>query len=106
MSVYDIFDAVFFISLAGIVVGLLSLVIKVCLKSKCEHFTCCYGCFTIDRRVDLEVQEEIHRMDVGAPDDLEMQSVQPQQPSAVSTKTSTKTKRPSFDIKNDKLESV
>ena len=100
MSVYEIFDAVFFISLAGIVTGLLGLLVKVCLKSKCEHFKCCYGCFEIDRRVDLEVQEEIHRIDVGAPDDLEMHNTQP---SAISSKP----KRPSVTKEdNNNLENV
>ena len=55
----DTYDAVFFISLATILVGALSVSAKYCLKSKCEHFSCCWGLFTIDRRVDLEVQEEI-----------------------------------------------
>jgi len=80
------YDAVFFISLAGIIVGLLSLIIKVCLKSKCEHFKLCWGIITIDRRVDLEVQEEMHRMDLGASDDLEMNPAQQQAPPSQSIK--------------------
>jgi hypothetical protein len=41
------------------------------LKSKCEHFSCCYGLFTIDRRVDLEVQEEIRALELGIKEDEE-----------------------------------
>lgn len=58
-------DGVFFISLATILVGALGISSKYCLKSKCEHFSCCFGLFTIDRRVDLEVQEELKAMELG-----------------------------------------
>jgi hypothetical protein len=58
-------DGVFFISLATILVGALGVSAKYCLKSKCEHFSCCFGVFTIDRRVDLEVQEEMKAMELG-----------------------------------------
>jgi hypothetical protein len=61
----DTYDGVFFISICTIVVGLLAGIIKFCLKSKCEHFSLCYGLIKVDRRVDLEVQEEIHMMDKG-----------------------------------------
>ena len=69
MSWIDTYDAVFFISLATIIVGAFGVSAKYCLKSKCEHFSCCYGLFTIDRRVDLEVQEEIRALELGIKDD-------------------------------------
>jgi hypothetical protein len=72
MSWIDTYDAVFFISLATIIVGALGVSAKYCLKSKCEHFSCCYGLFTIDRRVDLEVQEEIRALELGIKDDEEI----------------------------------
>lgn len=93
-SVWTVFDAVFWISLAGIMVGLFGLIIKVCLKSKCEHFRLCWGLISVDRRVDLEVEEEIHRMDVGAADDLEMPTQQPSQPQSM--------KRPSLSTHDEK----
>jgi len=62
-------DGVFFISLATILVGALGVSAKYCLKSKCEHFSCCFGVFTIDRRVDLEVQEEMKAMELGVKED-------------------------------------
>ena len=65
MSWIETYDAVFFISLATILVGAFGVSAKYCLKSKCEHFSCCYGLFTIDRRVDLEVQEEIRALELG-----------------------------------------
>lgn len=65
MSWTDTYDAVFFISLATIVIGALGMCAKYCLRSKCEHFTCCYGLFKIDRRVDLETQEHIREIELG-----------------------------------------
>jgi hypothetical protein len=69
MSWIQTYDAVFFISLATIIVGALGVSAKYCLKSKCEHFSCCYGLFVIDRRVDLEVQEEIRALELGINED-------------------------------------
>ena len=67
----ETYDAVFFISLATIIVGALGVSAKYCLKSKCEHFSCCCGLFVIDRRVDLEVQEEIRALELGVREDEE-----------------------------------
>jgi len=63
------FDAVFFLSIGTLFVGLIGTMLKYCIKSKCEEFNCCsmvQGCslFTVKRRVDLEVQEELHEMDI------------------------------------------
>ena len=69
MSWIQTYDAVFFISLATILVGAFGVSAKYCLKSKCEHFSCCYGLFTIDRRVDLEVQEEMRLAELGVKDE-------------------------------------
>jgi len=44
----------------------LGLIVRYALKSKCEHFKCCFGLFEIDRRVDLEVQEELAQMELGS----------------------------------------
>jgi hypothetical protein len=69
MTWTETYDAVFFISLATILVGALGVSAKYCLKSKCEHFSCCCGLFVIDRRVDLEVQEHIKEIELGITDD-------------------------------------
>jgi len=73
------YNAVFFISIGSMVIGFLSLIIRYCLKSKCEHFSLCYGILTIDRRVDLEVQEEMSRIEHGLPED-DIPTPQTQQP--------------------------
>ena len=65
MSWIETYDGVFFISLATILVGALGVSAKYCLRSKCEHFSCCFGLFTIDRRVDLETQEHIRELELG-----------------------------------------
>ena len=62
------YDAVFFISVGTITSGLIAIMIKYCLKSKCEHFSLCFGLIKIDRRVDLEVQEEMHALELGVND--------------------------------------
>lgn len=61
----NVYDGVFFISIATILAGSFGLAVRYCLKSKCEHFGLCWGFFTIKRRVDLEVQEEIAQMEMG-----------------------------------------
>jgi hypothetical protein len=71
MTWMTVYDGVFFISLATILVGAMGVSAKYCLKSKCEHFSCCYGLFTIDRRVDLEVQEEIKALELGVKENEE-----------------------------------
>jgi len=59
MSDWEEFNAVFWITIATIVVGGFGLSVKYCLKSKCEHLNLCFGLIVIDRRVDLEIEEEM-----------------------------------------------
>lgn len=66
-----IFDAVFFLSVGTLLVGVFGMSAKYALKSKCEKFSCCCGCLTIDRRVDLEVKEEMKAMELGVKTDDE-----------------------------------
>lgn len=70
------YDGVFFISLGTLLIGFLGLIVRYALKSKCEHFSCCFGAFTIDRRVDLEVQEELAQMELGV-NDKEEDNIKP-----------------------------
>jgi hypothetical protein len=71
MRVWDTFDGIFWISLTTILVGALGMTAKYCLKSKCERFNCCFGAFEIQRRVDLETQEEIRLAELGINEDEE-----------------------------------
>jgi hypothetical protein len=53
----DEFGSVFFLSIATILTGSFGLVIRYCLRSKCEHIKCC--CVEVDRRVDIEANIEM-----------------------------------------------
>ena len=90
----DTYDAVFFISIGSMIIGFMGLLIKYCLKSKCEHFNLCFGLLKIDRRVDLEVQEEMSRIEHGIPEEDEIPQVQNPASSAISQK------RPSISNKS------
>ena len=73
-----VYDGVFFISISTIIVGFLGLSVRYCLKSKCERFSCCFGLFEIQRRVDLEVQEELAQIEMGISEhEEEVKTTQP-----------------------------
>ena len=55
------YNGAFFLSLATMLFGFLGLSIKYCLKSKCEDINLCG--VHIQRRVDLEVDEEKYEID-------------------------------------------
>lgn len=65
MSWIDEFGSVFFVSVGTLLVGAFGVAVKYCLKSKCEHLSLCFGLIKIDRRVDLEVAEEMKAMELG-----------------------------------------
>lgn len=60
---YNTFDAVFFITITTIIAGSFGLVVKFCLKSKCEEVNCFYGFLRFNRKVELEVQEEMKEIE-------------------------------------------
>jgi hypothetical protein len=64
MSWTTTYDAVFFISAGTLITTFLGMAVKTCLKSKYEHFSCCFGLFSIDRRVDLELQAEMKELEL------------------------------------------
>ncbi len=49
-------DQIFWLSMAGIIVGFCSLALKMCLKSKCSDIDCC-SLLKIHRNVDLEEKQ-------------------------------------------------
>jgi len=71
---YGTFDAVFFITIATLLTGTFGLLIKYCLKSKCENIDFCFGLIRVKRRVDLEIKEEMARID----NNLELDSISSQ----------------------------
>ena len=64
----EIYDSAFFITIATIVTGAIGLSIRYCLKSKCDHINFCFGALTINRRVDLEIQNELAELHSGVRD--------------------------------------
>jgi len=58
------YDAVFFVSIATLICGILTALIRLCIKLKCEQVSLCFGLIKVDRRVDLEVQEEIRALEI------------------------------------------
>jgi hypothetical protein len=69
---YSEFNSVFFITVVSILTGSLALAFKYCLKSKCENFSCCFGLLNINRRVDLEVQQDIEMNNLNTTSESEL----------------------------------
>lgn len=65
MTVWEIFNSVFWITLATILTGSIGLALKYCLKSKCRNLSCCWGFLIVDRDVDIEAQEEMKELEIG-----------------------------------------
>ena len=63
------FDAVFFLVFGSFVFGCFGLVIRYCLKSKCDNINLCFGLITVHRNVELEAEEEMKQMELGIKDD-------------------------------------
>ena len=61
----DTFDAVFWITISTLVCGSFGLVVRYCLKSKCDNISICCGLINIHRDVKAEVEEELKEMELG-----------------------------------------
>jgi hypothetical protein len=61
----DTFDAVFWITISTLVCGSFGLVVRYCLKSKCDDVKLCCGLINIHRDVKAEIEEEIKEMELG-----------------------------------------
>ena len=57
--IYETFDSAFFITVISMIIGIIGLSIRYCLKSKCQRCIVCCGLIDIQRRVDLEKDEDI-----------------------------------------------
>jgi hypothetical protein len=65
----DTFDAVFFVTISTLLFGCFGVLIKYCLRSKCDNVNLCFGLITVHRNVELEAQEEMKAMELGIKDD-------------------------------------
>jgi hypothetical protein len=64
MNWYQTFDAVFFVTVATLFVGLLKVAFDKCVESKCENFSMCWDFIRVKRRVDLEMEEHIRTLEI------------------------------------------
>jgi hypothetical protein len=51
----EIFDDTFWLTLAGIIVGVLGVLIRYCFLSKCDNVSICFGILKVHRAVELEM---------------------------------------------------
>ena len=58
------FDAVFFLTIGSLVFGCFGLVIRYCLRSKCDNVNLCFELITVHRNVELEVEEEMKELEL------------------------------------------
>jgi hypothetical protein len=65
----DTFDAVFWITISTLVCGSFGLVVRYCLKSKCDNISICCGLINVHRDVKLEVEEEMKEIELGINND-------------------------------------
>jgi len=63
----SIFNATFFISIAGIISALIVGLIAAINKSKCSNVNCCYGLFQCIRDTEGEIELEEHKIDHNIP---------------------------------------
>ena len=67
---FDTFDGIFFLTIGSLVCAGFTLVIRYCLKSKCDTIKLCFGLIMVHRNVELEVEEEMKQMELGIKDDV------------------------------------
>ena len=61
----ETFDAVFFVTISTLVCGSFGLVIRYCLKSKCDNINICFGLVNVHRDIKAELQLEEKELESG-----------------------------------------
>lgn len=64
MSWFSEFDAVFFVTVFTIFAGLCKFGFDKCVESKCESFSLCWQFIQVNRRVDLEIQRDLRKLEL------------------------------------------
>ena len=54
---YD--DGITVIAIITLILASISMISKLCYKSKCSNISCCYGLINIKRNVEIEIESEI-----------------------------------------------
>jgi hypothetical protein len=64
----QVFNGTFWLSLAGVVAGIIGVVIGVVNKSKCKTVNCCGGLFSCIRDTEAEIEIEKERIEHNIPE--------------------------------------
>jgi len=54
----EVFDSVFWITITGLVISFCLGIINVCLKSKCQNTSLCWGMVEVKRNIQGEIAEQ------------------------------------------------
>ena len=54
---YD--DGVTIIAIITLIIGSLTMISKLCYKSKCTSISCCFGLINVKRNVNVEIENDI-----------------------------------------------
>jgi len=63
------FDGIFFVTISTLVCGSFGLVVRYCLKSKCDEVNLCYGLIKVHRDIKAELELEEKEIEAGLDDD-------------------------------------
>jgi len=63
------FDGIFFVTISTLVCGSFGLVVRYCLKSKCDEVNLCFGLIKIHRDIKAELELEEKEIEAGLDDD-------------------------------------
>lgn len=69
-SWYNTFDAAFWLTMGGMVIGVVGMFFRACYQSKCEDVSLCFGLITIHRNIQAE--EDIDIQNHGAPQEAKV----------------------------------
>lgn len=70
-EIWGIFDAVFWITISTLVCGSFGLVVRYCLKSKCDNINICCGLINVHRDVKAEIDLEMKEIENNIEDEEE-----------------------------------
>jgi hypothetical protein len=59
------YDAVFFVTISTLICGSFGLVVRYCLKSKCDEVNLCFGLIKVHRDIKAEIELEEKEIEAG-----------------------------------------
>jgi len=65
----DTYDAVFFVTISTLICGSFGLVVRYCLKSKCDEVNLCFGLIKVHRDIKSEIELEEKEIEAGIADE-------------------------------------